>query len=170
MKAYKATKNMKSQAITFEIGKTYTFNGTLKIQKEGPLGLHFCKKPRQTLKYYKLKNFTNFNLMEIDVLGDVVKYKNNEFITNKFTVTRVIPKSEYPELLGITLDSNNNVVKQILQNGDTYIAEYDHNNNHTKQIYPNGHTYIYKYDHNNSLIQTISPDGNPENTWSITIS
>jgi len=35
MKAYKATRNMKCKSITYEIGKTYTFNGKLIMCEQG---------------------------------------------------------------------------------------------------------------------------------------
>jgi len=39
MKAYKATKNLKCQTITYEVGKTYTFKCELKMCEQG---FHYC--------------------------------------------------------------------------------------------------------------------------------
>jgi len=40
MIAYKATYNLKCETITYEVGKTYTFNGKLIMCDQG---FHFCK-------------------------------------------------------------------------------------------------------------------------------
>jgi hypothetical protein len=153
MKAYKATYNMKCQSITFEIGKTYTHDGELIFCEKG---FHFCKDPRNTLKYYNCTK--DFELMEIDAIG-VIYDAYNKSITNEFSVIRVVPKEEYPELLGITLDSNNNIIKKVLKNGDTFLFEYDQNKNMTKKVYPNGDIYLYEYDQNNKLIKRVYPNG-----------
>ena len=67
MKAYKATRNMKCKDFTFEVGKTYTFNGELKMCSQG---FHFCKNAKYTLDYYPYDK--DFVLMEIDVLGKTI--------------------------------------------------------------------------------------------------
>ena len=161
MKAYKATYNMKCKTMTYEIGKTYTFNGKLKMCETG---FHFCLNAVDTLSYYSFN--PKFQLLEIDVLGEVIT-KDDKSITNKFKVIRVIPQKERNELLNIITDSNNNRTKQVYPNGETCIYEYDANNNRTKQVYPNGETWIYEYDSNNNMIKEVNPNGD---TWSIVIS
>jgi len=153
MKAYKATRNMKCINLTFEVGKTYTFNGELKMCSQG---FHFCKNAMDTRTYYPYNK--DFVLMEIDVLGKTID-EEDKSVTNKFTVLRIIPKEEYPELIGITLDHNNNKIKQINPNGDTIQYQYDQNNNLIKQIYSNGVIYQYEYDQENNLVKEIRPNG-----------
>ena len=154
MKAYKATRNMKCINLTFEVGKTYTFNGKLIMCYQG---FHFCKNAMDTRTYYPYNK--DFVLIEIDVLGKTID-EGDKSVTNKFTVLRIIPKEEYPELIGITLDHNNNKIKHINPNGDTIQYQYDHNNNLIKQIYSNGDTIQYEYDHNNNLIKQNEYDHN----------
>ena len=60
MKAYKATLNMKCRDLTYEVDKTYTYNGIIKLCKSG---FHFCKKAKDTLNYYKYEK--DFILLEI---------------------------------------------------------------------------------------------------------
>ena len=69
MKAYKATYNMKCQDFTYEIGKTYTFDGKIELCSKG---FHFCKNPKDVINYYSPYN-SEFILLEIDVLGKVIQ-------------------------------------------------------------------------------------------------
>ena len=153
MKAYKATYNMKCMAITYEVGKTYTFNGKLIMCEKG---FHFCLNAVDTLKYY---SFTpEFQLLEIDVLSELITNEDKS-ITDKFKVIRVIPQKERDELLNITTDSNNNKIKEVYSNGETYTCEYDSNNNLIKEVYPNGKTLTWEYDSNNNKIKQVNPNG-----------
>ena len=62
MKAYKATRNMKCQSFTYEIGKTYIFKGKLVMCEQG---FHFCKNPKDILQWYNYDK--DFVLLEIDI-------------------------------------------------------------------------------------------------------
>ena len=95
MKAYKATINGKCKTITFEEGKTYTFNGKLEMCSQG---FHFCKNPKDTLQWYDYSK--NFQLMEIEVLGVIID-SDNKSLTNKFKVLRFFTQSEMFGLLNI---------------------------------------------------------------------
>ncbi len=173
MKAYKATYNMKCLEMAYEVGKTYTHDGELKMGKQG---FHFCKNAIDTLDCYPYGK--DFELMEIDVIGDILD-QGNKSVTNKLTVIRVIPKCEYPELIGITLDENKNVIKEVFhsetyfyeydennnkiktveRDGQIWLCYYDENNNKIKQVYPDGATYLYYYDENNNKIKSVCPNG-----------
>ncbi len=153
MKAYKATYNMKCKTLKYEVGKTYTFHGELIMCSQG---FHFCEDPKNTRKYYHHNE--DFELLEIEVLGEVL-IEGDKSVTDKFKVVRVIPKSEYGELLGIYFDSNNNIIKEVYPDGGTWLYEYDSNNNKIKQVNPDGETYLQEYDSNNNMIKEIYPDG-----------
>ena len=153
MIAYKATRNMKCINFTYEVGKTYTFNGELVMCSRG---FHFCENPRDITLWYPYDK--DFILMEIEVLGEVIKDQSKS-VTDKFKVLRIIPKEEYPELIGITLDSNGNKIKQIHPDGKTYLWEYDSNGNMIKQVNPSGSTYLYEYDSNGNKIKGVNSDG-----------
>ena len=43
-------KNLKCKGFQYEIGKTYTQNGTIKCCKNG---FHFCDNPLAVFKYYR---------------------------------------------------------------------------------------------------------------------
>jgi len=156
MKAYKATYNMKCRDMEYEVGKTYIHDGELIICEQG---FHFCKKAIDTLNYYYYDK--NFKLMEIDVIGDIID-EGIKSVTNKLTVIRVIPKSEYPELIGFTLDENDNIIKRVYPDGETSLFEYDQNNNMIKEVCSNGET-LFEYDQNNNQIKAVYPNGN---VWS----
>ena len=155
MKAYKATYNLKCLSMEYKIGETYTFEDKLIICKQG---FHFCKKAQDTLNYYDYNN--EFVLMEIEVLGDIIDYINGDkSVTNQFKAIRIISKEEYPELIGITLDEKDNIIKRVYSNGDTWLYEYDENNNKIKEVYPNGETWLYEYNGNNNCIKRVYPNG-----------
>ena len=183
MKAYKATYNLKCETITYEVGKTYTFNGKLIMCDQG---FHFCKNPKHTLKYYDYNK--DYKLMEIDVLGEIID-ENDKSVTNKFKVLRIIDnKDELLKLLEIDLknisfnqkvktvkfkkvdgaeyDKNNNLIYYKNSTGFEYWKEFDKNNNliHSKNSY--GSEYWKEYDKNNNLIHYKNIN-NIE--WSITI-
>ena len=105
MIAYKATYNLKCETITYEVGKTYTFEGELKMCEQG---FHFCKNPKDTLSYYDYNK--DYKLMEIDVLGEMID-ENDKSVTNKFKVLRIIDnKDELSKLLNVEFDQNNNLI------------------------------------------------------------
>ena len=155
MKAYKATKNMKCLEFTYEVGKTYKFNGEIIICEQG---FHFCEKAIDTLIYYPYNK--DFVLLEIEAIGEIVT-DGEKSVTNELKVLRIIPQEEYSELLGITLDSNGNMTKQVMPDGYTYLWEYvyDSHGNMTKQVMPDGDTYLFEYDSNGNMTKQVSPDG-----------
>jgi YD repeat-containing protein len=175
MIGYKASYNGKCESLQYETGKTYTFDGELKVCRQG---FHFCKDPRDTLIYYSIDN-PEFQLFKVKALGEVVD-NIEKSITNKIQILEIIPKSKYGELLGYFYDKNNNLIKridsygnifqyfyddrnnkikEIYPNGDIYQCEYDENNNKIKEIDSNGRTYQHEYDKNNNLIKEIEPNG-----------
>ena len=155
MIAYKATYNMKCINITFEVDKTYTFNGKLKMCEQG---FHFCKNPMDITRWYDYNK--DFILMEIEVLGDVIEGET-KCVTNKFKVLRIVS----PELSGITLNAQGKITKEVNPNGDIYTWEYNEQGNKTRHVNPNGYIYTWEYDSNNNLIACKTNN----NEWSITI-
>jgi len=130
-------------------------------------GFHFCRNAQDTLNFYCYNRY--FELMEIDVLGDIID-KADKSVTNKFKVIRVIPRSEYPELLGVMIDENNNIIKQYDgsnnetkeadQDGGVWLREYDSNKNLIKKVSPSGkNIWLYEYDGNNNEIKRVYPNG-----------
>ena len=107
MKAYKATRNGKCINITYQEGKIYTFQGKMRMCQQG---FHFCKNPKDTIKWYHWDK--DFQLMEIEVIGEIVDDEDNKSLTDKFKVLRFIPREETRELLGIIeeYDKNNNLI------------------------------------------------------------
>ena len=121
MIAYKGTKNLKCMDFTYEVGKTYTFDGELLACKQG---FHFCKKLEDVHEYYELFNKETV-ILKIEVLGKIID-EENKSITNKFKVIEIIPKEDYH------LYSENiigNKIKIEDSNGDWYSNEYDENGN-----------------------------------------
>lgn len=153
MKAYTATYDMKCLTTTYEVGKTYKIDDAIEICKKG---FHFCKVARDVLSHYPYCK--SFVLLEVDVTGKII-YKLNKLVTDELTVIRIIPKTEYWELLNIELDENDNLVKEVDIAGGIYFWEYDSNNNLVKEINTNGEIYIAEYDFNNNLVKEIFPSG-----------
>ena len=92
MKAYKATYDFNCKDLTFEIGKTYSFDGKLIICRQG---LHFCKNPNDLLRYYPYQS--NLKILEIEVQGDIID-KKDKSVTNRLKVTRKISFNEWNDL------------------------------------------------------------------------
>ena len=173
MKGYKASYENKCGSLTYEVGKTYIFNGKLIMGKQG---FHFCENPKDTLDYYSYYNEC-FELLEVEAVGEIIPGDHKQFLTNKIKIIRVVPKSEYENLLDIVFDSNNNVIRsgsgdetflyeydennnlvKLNKYGKTWIFEYDKNNNRTKNICPDGTIYEYKYDEKNNLVEKKCED------------
>jgi hypothetical protein len=92
MKAYKVTNpDYKCKDTLFEIGKTYTHKGSLKLCESG---FHFCRNLSNCFNYY---NFDPQNhVFEIDVIGDVVGDENDKECTNKL---KIICEIKWEEVL-----------------------------------------------------------------------
>ena len=95
MKAYKGTNNNKCLTLTYEVGKTYTFEGELKMCSQG---FHFCKEMKDVFGYYGYNN-NNFVMLEIEVLGKTIDDEYDKSVTNKLKVLRVVPSEEYEDLV-----------------------------------------------------------------------
>jgi YD repeat-containing protein len=155
MKAYKATYNMKCETITYEVGRSYEFIGEIKICQQG---FHFCFDAQDTLTYYPYNK--EFILLEIEVdNNNFITIDNHKAVTDKFKVTRVVNKSEYPTLLKIELDNNDNLIRNDNVFGNSWTYKYDEHNNLIEKtspydyIYPIGNKWTYKYDKNNNKIK-----------------
>jgi len=105
MIGYKASYSGKCGSLTYEIGKTYTFNGKLEMCQQG---LHFCKNPKDVLNYYDIDN-PEFQLFRIKVLGGVID-AGDKSVTDKIKILEIIPKSEYTDLLDREYDKNGNLI------------------------------------------------------------
>ena len=164
MKAYKATYNCTCKNITFELGKTYTYDKELIMCQQG---FHFCKNPLNTINYYPPNK--NFILMEIEVLGDIidgidieyVEDKLDKSVTNKFKVTKILSNKESLDLIGyqLTYDQNNNLINY--KNNESYECwkEYDKNNNLIHHKDNTGLEYWQEFDQNNNIIHYKNTDG-----------
>ena len=104
-KAYKATYNGKCRDITYEIGKTYTYSGTISLCKSG---FHFCNDFDSLLEYYPMQS--DLKIFEIEVLGEVIT-KGNKSVTNILKVIKEIPLNDFKkELKNYEYDENNNLI------------------------------------------------------------
>src|SRR5574343_2031768 len=134
MKGYKASIKCKCRDITYEVGKTYTFNGELKACATG---FHYCKKIDDVLSYYEYARDTTV-IFEIEDLGESID-KGDKTVTNKMKIVRIIDPSEYNTLFSrYRFDSNNNKIKYENSYGYWQKWEYDSNNNQIKYENSNG--------------------------------
>ena len=148
MKAYKATNNMKCQTLTYEVGKTYTFNGKLKMCS---MGFHFCTNPKDVLGYYGFNK--DFALMEIEVLGEVIT-KDDKSVTNKLKVTKVFTQEEIILLLDIVneYDEKGNQIHLKDSKGCEEWNEYDEKGNQIHHKDFKGYECWKEYDEKGNLI------------------
>lgn len=177
MIGYKATYGDKCKNITYEIGKTYKFNGELIICFQG---FHFCKKledvflfyyPEKDIKVYKIKVLGNviekdyksvtdkFQLIEETDVGNLIKFdKNKNPIHHKrynFECWHEYDESGN-EIYYKYIDSNKKTIKITYE----LWKKYDQNNNLIYGKDSNGAEYWNEYDENNNLIYSKDRDGN----------
>jgi len=161
MKAYKASYNGKCKSLTYEVGKTYTYNGKLSICNSG---FHFCNDFDSLLDYYPIKK--DLKVFEIEVLGEVIS-EDNKSVTNKLKVIKVISLSKFKKSLkNNKYDKNNNLIYSKNSNGYEFWNEYDKKNNLIYYKHSNGYEYWNEYDKNNNLIHYKNSNGVE---WSIEI-
>jgi YD repeat-containing protein len=184
LKAYKATDNLKCISLTYEIGKTYTFEGEIELKYSG---FHFCPRAGDTLRCsdYRGKSLV---IVEVEVLGNI-KWSEwqIEGVTDKLKVIRVLPKEEYlsnhinlyeynsfgsvtkltEAYGGVTefeYDVNNNLIKKTTTlmpffTPTTYSYEYDNRNNLVKIFFNGKEIESYEYDLKNNRIKTTYSSG-----------
>ena len=156
-KAYKATYNGKCRKLTYEIGKTYTYNGEISLCNSG---FHFCNDFDSLLEYYPMKS--DLKIFEIEVLGEIIA-EGNKSVTNILKVIKEIPLSDFKkELKNYEYDENNNLIHCKNSNGIEEWKEYDKNNNLIHFKDSNGIEYWNEYDKNNNLIHYKDSKGNEE--------
>jgi len=125
MKAYKAAREYRHHEIKFEVGNTYTFHGNLDPNEHG---LNYYKIPRYTFCACQWRN--DFKLLEVEVLGEFINNdkesegsKLHNSVTDKMKITRVVPKEEFPILMGLTLNDMEIYLKErviiMIGNGNT---------------------------------------------------
>ena len=154
MKAYKATYNGKCKDIKYQIGKTYTLKGELKMCARG---FHYCKNFEDLIQYYNFVEGNKYNedikVFEIENLGKNIK-KDNKSVSDKIKILRELNKKEIIEKIkGIyKFDENNNVILAKFRNGNIYKWKYDKNNNMIWKKDYMGDISKYKYDDQNNMI------------------
>ena len=86
MIGYKAfNKDLTCRGFQYEIGQTYSMN-------ESPIpyerAFHFCKSIAETYLYYDMSE--NTRICKIEALGELAKYDNNKYCTNRIKILEEI--------------------------------------------------------------------------------
>lgn len=169
MKYYKGTYNQRCINLTFEPNKTYTLHGQLRLCD---VGFHCCKNPNDIFEWYKYTD--DFVLLEIDVLGNVLT-DTGKVVTDKLTVTRIVPKQEHNTIFTqCKFDSNNKLTERkgpgnyyykysyndkgdlTLEKSSTglwWAASYDDRGNCTEEVNSNGYRIKYEYNDSGLLVR-----------------
>lgn len=179
-KGYKASVNGKCRNITYEVGKTYTYNGDILLCSSG---FHYCENIDDVLRYYDL---TNLVIFEIEDIGNtIVDTKKN--VTDKFKCVRIIEPTEYHKLftsnkfdaygrciklidldddkcyLENAYDINGNCISICRINDGIIISRidftYDDRNNKIGEFNLSGIWEKREYDINNNIIKQWASDG-----------
>jgi YD repeat-containing protein len=166
---YKATKNGKCISLIYEVGKTYTFNGDIKICQSG---FHYCKNVNEVLKFYPLdKDLVVFEIEDLGTTKSELLYDKQ--VTDKIKILRqVFPASkEIQDEVGIKFcleyNKNNQIVhKCSFYNGtydavhrDEFWAEYDEDNNPIHYKYDDGYEEYLKYNDKHQVITFKNTEG-----------
>jgi len=156
MKAYKASHNGTCETLTYEVGKTYTFNGTIELCAKG---FHCCKNLKDVFNYYN-NNANDLVIFEVEVLGSAIE-ENDKLVTDKMKIVRILDKNEYKEFLTVKeYDKNGNVIYWCSPNSHNYQwNEYDQNNNLIHLKSSSGFECWYEYDKNNNMVRCKNNNG-----------
>ena len=89
MIGYKAfNSDLTCRSFKYEIGKTYEFNGKIKLCEKG---FHFCEKIVDCFSYY---DKANVRFAKVEALGKVIKsYDDSKCVTDKIKIIEEIPKA-----------------------------------------------------------------------------
>ena len=99
--AYKATdSDQRCRGFLFEVGKTYTQEGELKLYENG---FHFCRKISNCFDYYSFSEETR--ILEIEVIGEYIGDINDKECTNKLKIIRQL---SWEEVLMLCNSGNRN--------------------------------------------------------------
>ena len=149
MKAYKATYNGKCKDITYEVEKTYTFKGKLKLCSRG---FHYCENFEDLTHYYKFVKNEKYNdeikVFEIEVLGNVIQ-SSNKCVSDKIKILRELNKEEILKGIEKIYKFNENDIIFFVN----WEYKYDDKNNLVKIKDYGRLMREYKYDKNNNLIE-----------------
>ena len=153
MKGFKATYNMKCRNQTYKVGKTYT-SDKLQICRHG---IHFCKKMKDVIEYYKPTK--NFVLLEVEAIGKVIT-DGDKSVTDKIKILRIVPPEEYNfKIYTHEYDDKGNMISTTYPDGKKDTYEYDDKGNVISNTSLSGHKITYEYDDKGNMISDTYPSG-----------
>ena len=104
MKAYKIFNNdWTCRGFKYEIGKTYTFDGILKLcptkneAKNGYGGFHACKNLSDCFRYYDCVPWNK--IAEVELIGDIKGQDADKQVTNKIKIIDEIPFEDIDKII-----------------------------------------------------------------------
>ena len=155
MKGYKISNNRICKGFKYEVGKTYTFEGELRLCNQG---FHFYKNIDDVFEWY-FYDRNNTIIFEIEALGKIIE-DENKCVTDKIKVLRIIPKKEYNKLFKrYKFDKNGNMIYKENIGGSWVKYKFDKNNNEIYYENSDGFWRKWKYDKNNNLIYYENSNG-----------
>src|SRR3990167_10613429 len=104
IKAYKIFDDeWKCQGFQFEIGKTYGYNGDIKICEKG---FHACLKLEDCFQYYKAASWNK--LAEVEILGKTETHSgDSKIVTDKIKIVKEIKWNELAKVYNNCVGGNN---------------------------------------------------------------
>jgi len=139
--------NGESSPLQYEIGKTYKFNGEIKLCEKG---FHYCNELKNVFNYYDINK--DIKVFKVEILGEFID-GDDKSVTNKLKVIEEIDISEWQKY-----DERNNLIyckNSVLE----YWKKYDEKNNLIHYKDSNGIEYWKKYDEKNNLIHCKDSSG-----------
>ena len=98
---YKAfDKGLKCNGFHYEVGKTYTHEGEIKVCESG---FHFCENPLDVLDYYDV---TECEFAKVEALGEI-ETEGNKSVTNKIKIVEKLDLESYIKECVEFLSANN---------------------------------------------------------------
>ncbi|MCK9272969.1 hypothetical protein M0P65_05470 [Candidatus Gracilibacteria bacterium] len=159
MIGYKATCEGKCKDQLYEVGKTYTLDGKMKICERG---FHFCQDLYDVFYYYPENKDTK--VFKVEALGEI-KTKSDKSVTNKIKILEevslsnmIVEKKGYKKFF----DYKGNFIKFEDSDGHWVAYKYNKNRNIIRREHSNGNWVKYKYNKNNKVIKRECSNGDWE--------
>ena len=172
---YKASYNGVCRDMKYEVGKTYTLNGTPAMCA---CGYHYCENIDNVFNYYTYV-IGGMNIFEIEDLGTSV-VGSDKTVTNKIKIVREIPTSEWSSLMtkrkfdesgrmvwyddGVSIskweyNENGRLIKYEDSNGGWKSYVYNKQDQVVRFDNNRGYWTLNTYDEQNHIIQTENSRG-----------
>lgn len=154
--AYKGTYNLTCRDQVYEVGRTYQFEGPIRVCEQG---FHFCIDAENIFNYYPFTK--NFKMLEIEILG-AVAHKDDKSVTDKFRIIKEISLHEMT-FKRYKFNSSGQLLGRTDINGRAIAINFDFAGNPIHMAHAGGYQCWLTYNKDGNVIHRI--DTNNKSTF-----